>query len=112
MSNNTTPASPLIVERQSPALKDRLWELVEEAKRGDTLAPVTVIGPTRYANLSLRQELGRTGFANIRFIVLPVLSEMLGAAAMARADASPSLRCSKASSCGVYWRRPPALLRR
>ena len=89
MSSNTASAVPLIVERQSPMLQDRLWQLVAEAKGDDTLAPVTVIGPTRYANLSLRQELGRSGFANVRFIVLPVLSEMLGAAGMARAGRKP-----------------------
>ena len=89
MSSNVTPTAPLIVERQSPALKEKLWQLVREAKGNDVLAPVTVIGPSRYANLSLRQELGRTGFANVRFIVLPVLAEMLGAAAMARAGRKP-----------------------
>ena len=89
MSGNTIPTVPLIVERQSPALKEKLWQLVRDAKGGDVLAPVTVIGPSRYANLSLRQDLGRSGFANIRFIVLPVLSEMLGAAAMARAGRKP-----------------------
>ena len=73
----------LIVDRQSPALKQLLWHLVRSAKGNDVLAPVTVVGPTRYANLSLRQEFGRGGFVNVRFIVMPVLSELLGAAALA-----------------------------
>ena len=75
--------SCLIVDRQSPALKQLLWHLVRSAKGSDVLAPVTVVGPTRYANLSLRQEFGRGGFVNVRFIVMPVLSELLGAAALA-----------------------------
>ena len=81
--------SRLIVEGQSQALRDRLWQLVAEAKRDDLMAPVTIIGPTRYANLSLRQELGRSGFINVRFIVFPVLSEMLGAASLAREGRRP-----------------------
>ena len=79
----------LIVERQGLDPRNRLWQLIDEAKRDDVLAPVTVVGPSRYANLSLRHELGRRGFANVRFIVLPVLSEMLGAAALARAGRRP-----------------------
>ena len=75
--------SRLIVDRQSPALKQLLWHLVRSEKGSDVLAPVTVVGPTRYANLSLRQEFGRGGFVNVRFIVMPVLSELLGAAALA-----------------------------
>ena len=48
-----------------------------------------MVGPSSYANLSLRQELGMDGFANVRFIVLPVLSELLGGAAMARSGRRP-----------------------
>ena len=79
----------LIVGRQSQALREALWRLVREAKGGDPLAPVTVVGPSSYANLSLRQELGAGGFANVRFIVLPVLAELLGGAAMARSGRRP-----------------------
>ena len=79
----------LIVERQSPGLRNRLWRLIAEAKGDDVLAPVTVVGPSMYANLSLRHELGSKGFANVRFIVMPVLSEMLGAATLAQAGRRP-----------------------
>ena len=79
----------LIVERQSPDLRNRLWQLIDDAKGDDVLAPVTVVGPSRYANLSLRQELGLRGFANVRFIVMPVLSELLGAATLAQAGRRP-----------------------
>lgn len=89
MSDTTNSAPLLIAERQSGKLRDRLWELIDEAKVGDVLAPVTVVGPSRYANLSLRHELGLRGFANVRFIVMPVLSEMLGAATLAQAGRRP-----------------------
>ena len=88
--NSMTEIWPrLIVERQSPNLRNTLWQLIDQAKGADILAPVTVVGPSRYANLNLRHELGRSGFANVRFIVLPVLSEMLGAAALAQAGRRP-----------------------
>ena len=89
MSNMTEIGPRLIVERQSPELRSRLWQLIAEAKGDDVLAPVTVVGPSRYANLSLRHELGLRGFANVRFIVMPVLSEMLGAATLAQAGRRP-----------------------
>ncbi len=89
MSKNIELNGRLIVERQSPALRERLWQVIEQAKGDDVLAPVTVVGPSRYANLSLRHELGRRGFANVRFIVLPVLSEMLGAAILAQTGRKP-----------------------
>ena len=90
-TKNTDRLNPsrLIVDRQSSALKQLLWHLVRSEKGSDVLAPVTVVGPTRYANLSLRQEFGRSGFANVRFIVMPVLSELLGAAALAREGRRP-----------------------
>ena len=75
--------------RQSPGLREALWRLVRGVKGGDALAPVTVVGPSSYANLSLRQELGAGGFANVRFIVPPVLAELLGGAAMARSGRRP-----------------------
>ena len=90
-TKNTDRLNPsrLIVDRQSSPLKQLLWHLVRSEKESDVLAPVTVVGPTRYANLSLRHEFGRGGFANVRFIVMPVLSELLGAAALAREGRRP-----------------------
>ncbi len=89
MSDTTNSVPRLIAERQPGNIKDRLWELIDEAKGSDVLAPVTVVGPSRYANLSLRHELGSRGFANVRFIVLPVLSEMLGAPTLAQQGRRP-----------------------
>ena len=102
----------LIVDRQSPALQEALWRLVREAKSGDALAPVTVVVPSRYAGLSLRQELGWSGFANVRFIILPVLSELLGGGALARSERRPLprilegvwLRAALAESGGALGR--------
>ena len=90
-SNDTLPSSrgQLLVSRQSPNLRQTLWRLIREAKGGDPLAPVTVVGPSTYVNLSLRQDLGRSNFANVRFIVMPVLSELLGGAALARMRRKP-----------------------
>ena len=53
------------------------------------MAPVTVVSPSRYASLSLRQELGQSGFVNVRFIQLPVLAELLGGAALAAEGRKP-----------------------
>lgn len=53
------------------------------------MAPVTVVSPSRYASLSLRQELGREGFINVRFMQMPVLSELLGGAALAAENRQP-----------------------
>ena len=80
------------MDRISPALTEALWQLVKDAKRTDILAPVTVIGPTQYANLTLRQKLGSTGFVNVRFIVMGHLSELLGAAEVAKEGRSPLTR--------------------
>ena len=66
-----------------------LESFISSAKDGDPLAPVTVIGPSVYANLSMRHALGRSGFANVRFIVLPRLSELLGSARLAKQGFRP-----------------------
>ena len=79
----------LVVDRLSPDLTQELWRLVSEEQRNDVLAPVTVVAPTRYASLSLRQELGGVGFANVRFMTAPVLSELLGAAALEQQGRKP-----------------------
>ena len=89
MSETSDFQPRLIVDRQSPGLRETLWDLVSQAKGNDVLAPVTVVGPTRYANLSLRHEFGRRGFANVRFIILPALTELLGAANVASTGRRP-----------------------
>ncbi len=79
----------LVVDRLSPDLTRELWRLIDEEKRDDVLAPVTVVTPSRYAGLSLRQGLGSSGFANVRFMPVPVLSELLGAAALDQQGRKP-----------------------
>ena len=79
----------LIVGRRSPALAGELWRLVSQAKRDDVLAPVTVVSPTRYASLNLRQELGRSGFANVHFVEIRGLSEVLGSPELASEGRTP-----------------------
>ena len=75
----TAAAAPRL-ERMRPEQAERLWDDVAALKeRGGALAPVTVVGPSMYANLSLRQELARRGFANVRFAILSQVSELLGA---------------------------------
>ena len=46
------------------------------------MAPVTVVTPTRFASLSLRHDLGLQGFANVKFMEMPRLAELLGAASL------------------------------
>ena len=87
-SGNARPPR-FIVKRLSPDLTQHLRRLIEDEKRDDVLAPVTVVTPSRYAGLALRQELGRTGFANVRFMPAPVLSELLGAAALEQKGRKP-----------------------
>ncbi len=73
----------LVEVRHSPDTREVLWDLVRSAKIGDSMAPVTVVAPSRYASLSLRHDLGRQGFANVKFIEFPMLAELLGAAFLA-----------------------------
>ncbi len=79
----------LITGRQSPGLKETLFSLTRQVQQQDPMAPITIVPPNQYAALSLRQELGRSGFFNIRFIQLPVLSELLGGAALSAQGRKP-----------------------
>ena len=82
--------SPRIyIDRHYTGQPRRLWDLIEESKRDDPLAPATVVGPSNYANLSLRHELARSGFANVRFLPIPRLAELLGAPSLAARGRTP-----------------------
>jgi RecB family exonuclease len=78
----------------------RLRELIVEAKRRDPLAPVTVAVPSGYAGLSVRRALasgavgpcdpaGTVGLANVRFLPLDRVAELLGAPALAQEGRRP-----------------------
>lgn len=82
-------AGHLFAGAPSDGARATLWELVDEIKRDDLMAPVTVVSPSRYASLALRQELGTQGFINLRFIQMPVLAELLGGAALAALNKKP-----------------------
>src|ERR1700694_108855 len=56
----------------------------------DTLAPVTVIVPSRLGLLQLRRRLAQRGpFANVRFEVISRLAELIAAPDLARAARRP-----------------------
>lgn len=88
---------------------DGLSKEIQGLRREDPLTSVTVIGPSVYANLSLRHKLGRSGFANVRFLVLPRLSEFLGAPSLASQNRRPltpilesaSIRAVSAQASGL-----------
>ena len=88
-ANDSVFAGRLFAGRPTAGARAKLWELVDEIKQGDLMAPVTVVSPSRFASLALRQELGDRGFINVRFIQLPVLAELLGGAALAAAGRKP-----------------------
>ena len=71
---------------------ESLHGVVESLKRDDPLAPVTVVGPSNYANLSLRHDFARVGFVNVRFMVFSRLAEFLGAPHMASESRAPLTR--------------------
>ncbi len=73
-----------IVSYGEPAF-DALEAVIQEAKKADPLAPVTVIVPSNYTGLSLRRRLGNAGtVVNIRFLVLARVAELLGSPRLAK----------------------------
>ena len=83
MKEDLTASGRLVTERHSLGTREALWAIIRAAKSGDPLAPATVVAPSHYASLSLRHDLGRQGFANVKFIELPMLAELLGAVSLA-----------------------------
>ena len=68
---------------------DELLAFIRQFQQDDPLRPVTVVGPSNYAHLSLRHRLGRSGIANVQFMVFARLSEFLGAPSLSAQSKSP-----------------------
>ena len=68
---------------------DELLRFIRSVQGDDPLRPVTVIGPSNYAHLSLRHRLGRSGIANVQFMVFARLAEFLGAPSLSAQGKSP-----------------------
>ena len=96
----------------------RLESLISERQSRGSLAPVTVIVPRRYAALFLRRNIGQRGLANVRFMVMPQLTELLGAQAVAERGLRPlrpmieyeavRIAASKASGALAQFREHPS----
>ena len=85
MNDNTA----LHISRLTPTDADELLAFVRQVQSDDSLRPVTVVAPSNYALLSLRHRLGRSGFANVQFMVFPRLTELLGAPTLSERGGRP-----------------------
>ena len=83
------PASIRIV-RHGKASRLALGVCLDEYKRGDLLAPVTVVVRSPLAGLDLRRRLAsESGLVNVRFAVLSRLAELLAADELIAAGTGP-----------------------
>ena len=69
----------LQISQLTPSDANELLSAIRQYQQDDPLRPVTVVGPSNYAHLSLRHRLGRSGIANVQFMVFARLAELLGA---------------------------------
>ena len=78
-----------IISRLTPSDADELLQFIRQIQMDAPLRPVTIVGPSNYALLSLRHRLGLSGIANVRFMVFPRLAELLGAPSLSAKDKRP-----------------------
>lgn len=74
------------------AARRALWDAVATVQAGEPLSPVTVAVPSPYVGLALRRGFpatGRVGFANVRFMPLARVAELLGAPELAAQGRRP-----------------------
>ena len=102
--------SRLYLHKHSLGSTAPLAHLVRSVQQGDPLAPVTVIGPSTYANLTLRRGLARSGFANVRFLVFSRLSEFLGSPSLAAQDHKPLTSIIESASVRAVTRQASGAL--
>ena len=89
-----------------------MGDFISSRQKDDPLAAVTVVGPSRYANLALRHERARAGgFANAQFIVFPRLSELLGARRLTERGLSPLTGALESAAVRSVAERAPERLR-
>ncbi len=88
----------ILLYQDSPESTAPLVQFIRSIQQNDPLAPVTVVGPSTYANLTLRRGLARSGYANVRFLVFSRLSEFLGSPSLAAQDRKPLTRVIESAS--------------
>ena len=79
----------LRISQLTPSDSDELLHFIRSVQGDDPMRPVTVVGPSNYAHLSLRHRLGRSGIANVQFMVFGRLAELLGAPSLSAQGKRP-----------------------
>ena len=106
------PSARLLFCPAGPAAAAALRDYVRSVQGADPLAPVTVVGPSPYANLALRRELGRTGFANVGFVAFPRLADLLGGPSLAAQGRRPLTPVTASQALRQAVRQNPGPLNR
>ncbi len=90
--------------------REAVARAISAAKRGDPLAPVTVIVPTNYAGLGLRRALAATTpLVNVRFQVAGRAAELLGGAALAAEGLKPLVPWLRMEAIRAALREDPGI---
>lgn len=98
--------------RHGRAAADLLAGHVRDLKRGEPLAPVTVVVPSNYAAVAARRDLARrdTGVANVTFLTLHRLAERLGGPVLAGAGRRPAATPVVAAAVRAILAADPGVL--